>query len=96
MRGETYVDAQRDRRSTLIKHRVVAPYETCKAIMQRVLQRYPCFVGHLHIELDSWLEVDHINVATSVTRGKRLVSLLWHQGAPLVFAEWNDTLWLRR
>jgi hypothetical protein len=103
VRGDTHINADRDRRSTLSKHWFVAPCEPSEATMQCVPQRYPRFVGLLHEKVDSWLEVDLINVAASVTGSVRLVSLLWHHRAPLVLAEWNvmlgvlyGTLWLRR
>ena len=96
MLGETYVNAYRDRRSTLFKHGFVAQYETCEATTQGVPQRYPTLVRLLHKEVDSRLEIDLINVTASVTGGVGLVALLWHHRAPLVLAEWNDTIWLRR
>jgi hypothetical protein len=68
----------------LSKHRFVAPYEPSKATMQGIPQRYPRFVGFLHKKENSWLKVDFINVAASVTGSVGLVSLLWHHGATLV------------
>lgn len=90
------VKADRDRRSTLLKHWFVAPYEFCKATMQGVPQGYSQLIGLRHIKEDTWLELDLFNVTTSVTRGVGLISLLWHHGASLVLAEWDDAVWFRR
>jgi hypothetical protein len=88
-----YVNANRDGRPTLLEHRFVACHETSEATMHGIPQGYPFFVGPLHIEVDGWLQVDFINVATPVAGSMGLVTLLWHQRSPLALAEW--TLWLR-
>ena len=95
MRGKTYVYAQHDRRSTVFEHRFVALYESREATMQGVLQGYPYFIGFRHIKVDTWLEFDLLNVATSIT-GVGPVSLLRHHGASLVLVEWDGKLWFRR
>jgi len=94
VRSETYINADRDGGPPLLEHRFVASHETREATMHSVPQGYPFFVGLVHIEVDGLLEVDFINVATSVTGSVGLVPLLWHHGSPLALAEW--TLWLRR
>jgi len=94
VRSETYVNADRDGGLPLLEHRFVASHETSEATMHSVPQGYSFFVGLMHIEVDGLLEVDFINVATSVTGSVGLVPLLWHHGSPLAIAEW--TLWLRR
>ena len=77
-----------------MEHWFVASYEMCESPMHSIFQGYPCFIGLLHEEGDGLLEVNFVNVATSVTGSVRLVSLLWHHGTPLAIAE--QTLWLRR